>query len=40
MTGLRGQLRLVALTDSAVPDWWTSTVEGLVEVTGLPEATW
>ncbi|SFO58039.1 hypothetical protein SAMN05660359_04479 [Geodermatophilus obscurus] len=40
VAGSRGQLRLMAIADSATPDWSTMTIEGPVEVTGLHGATW
>ncbi len=38
--GLRGQLRLMAASDGAVPDWSTMIVEGPTEALGLHGAVW
>ncbi len=38
--GLRGQLRLMALANGAVPDWTTLCVNGPTKVPGLYGAVW
>jgi hypothetical protein len=40
IAGLRGQLRIMAATADATPDWVTLTDEGPTEAPGLHGATW
>ncbi|MGY1730139.1 hypothetical protein ACI798_01365 [Geodermatophilus sp. SYSU D01045] len=38
--GLRGQLRLIAIADEAVPDWSSLTVEGPTKAVGRHGVVW
>ncbi len=38
--GLRGHLRIIALTEGATPDWSTMVVQGPTETTGQRGRTW